>query len=90
MGNETFPIPYQKIPLLEELNRIRVNVYGYVDGEIYIFHVLDREEDDVINLLLIAKEERSHYVLIRNFSRFMRHRTKRKQAHYYCFRCLHG
>ena len=91
MDNISYPVAYQKIPIIEKMNNIRINVSGYEEDEITILYISEREDEDVINLLLLANEHhQQHYCLIRHFSRFMAHRTKHRQAAFYCYRCLHG
>ena len=41
-----------------------------------------------INLLLIADENKSHYVCIKDFNRFMCNKTKNKNKKYFCRYCL--
>ena len=41
-----------------------------------------------MNLLLIIDENKSHYVYIKDFDRFMFHKTKNKNKKYFCKSCL--
>ena len=41
-----------------------------------------------MNLLLVTNENKSHYVCIKDFNRFMFHKTKNKNKKYFCKSCL--
>ena len=41
-------------------------------------------------LLYLEQEERSHYVLITDFNKFMNHRTKNTHRRHVCMKCLYG
>ena len=41
-----------------------------------------------MDLLLLIDDDRSHYVYINNFNRFMFHKTKNKNKKYFCLSCL--
>ena len=41
-----------------------------------------------MNLLLIAKDEKKHYVLIKDFNTFMFNQSKHKNKKYFCMYCL--
>ena len=41
-----------------------------------------------MDLLLLIDNEKSHYVYIKNFNRFMFHRTKNKNKKWFCKICL--
>lgn len=75
----TYSVAFTQIPKIEEQNNIRIKVFGYEDGEIYILHVSKKTNIGVINLLLISDGENFYYTLIRDYSRFMS---------FYCYRCL--
>ena len=41
-----------------------------------------------MNLLLLIKDNKSHYVYIKDFNRFMFHKTKNKNKKWFCKSCL--
>ena len=41
-----------------------------------------------MDLLLVTDENKSHYVYIKDFDRFMFHKTKNKNKKYFCKSCL--
>lgn len=59
-------------------------------GHVTFIYISKREEEDAINLLLIATEEGRHYALNKDFSRFIGDCTKHKEAQHICFRCFHS
>ncbi|GBN25228.1 Zinc finger protein 568, partial [Araneus ventricosus] len=83
------PVPLNKIPIVERLNNLRINVFGYEENEVFPLYVSKRVDEECVNLLLIANEETQHYCLIRNMSRLLGDLTKHKTKHHYCYRCLH-
>ncbi|XP_035208985.1 uncharacterized protein LOC118183516 [Stegodyphus dumicola] len=89
LGKIQCPVPVTKIPVIERLNNIRINVFGYEDDEVFPLYVSPQENEDCINLLYISNEGGSHYCLIKNFSRLMGDLTRHKTCTFYCYRCLH-
>ena len=72
---------------------IRTSKYIYqIDNtpkkKLYTRHLSKHVSDKKVNLLLITEGERSHYVWIKHFSRFMA--SSHGHTMYYCFNCLHG
>ena len=41
-----------------------------------------------MDLFLVSNENKSHYVYIKDFDRFMFHKTKNKNKKYFCKSCL--
>ena len=41
-----------------------------------------------MNLLLITEETKTHYVLIKDFNKFMFNQTKHKERKHFCMFCL--
>ena len=62
-------------------------MFGYVNGLVYPVHVSDKKFEDCMDLLLIADENKSHYVYIQDFNRFMCNKTKHNKKHF-CRYCL--
>ena len=44
--------------------------------------------EDCLNLLLITENENKHYVLIKDFNKFMYNQTKHKERKHFCMYCL--
>ncbi|GBM36636.1 hypothetical protein AVEN_221915-1 [Araneus ventricosus] len=83
------PVPLNKIPIVERLNNLRINVFGNEENVVFPLYVSKRVDEECVNLLLIANEETQHYCLIRNMSRLLGDLTKHNGKHHYCYRCLH-
>ena len=45
--------------------------------------------EDSIDLLLLMDDDKSHYVYIKDFDRFMFHKTENKNKKWFCRSCLH-
>ena len=73
---------------IETKNNICVNVFGYKNGLIFPIFVSDQKFENFIDLLLVTDGDTSHYVYIKDFSRFMFHKTKNKNKKYFCKSCL--
>lgn len=92
-GSIRFPITLPEIKLFEKLNEgVSVNVFGVknkiITGPLYLTAA---EKERHYNLLLLEQREKTHYVCIRNMSRFIRSSlTKTKKQYFYCNRCIHG
>ena len=54
---------------------------------IFPIYILDQKFVDSMDLLLLIDDEKSH-VYIKDFNRFMFHRTKHKNKEWFCKRCL--
>ena len=55
---------------------------------IFPIHISDQKFKDSIDLLLLIENEKSLYVYIKDFIRFMFHRTKNKDKKRFCKSCL--
>ena len=84
----TFPVTIKDIDKIEKQNKINICVFGY-DGETYPIRISEANFPDHMELLWIEEGEKSHYVLIKDFNRFMYPYTKHKEKKYFCLRCLH-
>ena len=60
---------------IEIKNNICINVFCYENKLIYIS---DQKFENIMDLLLINDENKSHYVYIKDFDRFMFHKKKNK------------
>ena len=54
----------------------------------YPIYVSERNNNDVLNLLLITEGEETHYVLIEDFNSLMYNKTKHRERKHFCMRCL--
>ena len=51
-------------------------------------YISDQEFENSIDLLVVIDENKSHYAYIKDFDRFMFHKTKNKNKKYFCKSCL--
>ena len=63
---------------IEAKNNICINVFSYENGLVFPIYVSEQKFEDSMDLLLLIDDDRSHYVYIKDFDRFMSHKTKNK------------
>ena len=73
--------------IIEERFNINVNVFRY-ESKVFLLYVSKKSYEKVLNVLLISNEEKSHYVLIKDFNRLMYQRTKHQHEKHFCMSCL--
>ena len=83
-----FPLSQKHHNKVEKRNSIRINVFGYEDGQPFLIHISKETFEDQMNLLLITKDEKKHYVLIKDFNAFMYNKSKHKERKHFCMYCL--
>ena len=65
-----FPVSQKHYNKIEKQNSIKINVFGYEEKQSYPIHISKETFEDKMNLLLITKDEKKHYVLIKDFNFF--------------------
>ena len=83
-----FPVSQKHHNKIEKRNSIKINVFGYEEKQPYPIHISKEMFEDQMNLLLITKDEKKHYVLIKDFNRFMYNQSKHKERKHFCMYCL--
>ena len=83
-----FPVNTKQYNKIERQNEININVFGYETKKIYPIYISKEKYEDHMELLLITKDENKHYVLIKDFNKFMRHQTKHNEKKHFCMHCL--
>ena len=63
-------------------------MFGYENGLVFPIYVSDQKFEDSMDLLLLIDDDKSHYVYIKDFDRFMFHKTKNKNKKWFCKNCL--
>ena len=63
---------------------ICINVFGYGNRLVFPIYSLDLKFEDSIDLLLLIDNDKSHYVYIKDFDRFMFHKTKNENKKWFC------
>ena len=82
-----FPMKARDYEIVEERLNINVNVFGY-ENKVFPLYVSKKSNEQVLKVLLISNEEKSHYVFIKDFNRLMYSKTKHKDRKHFCMACL--
>ena len=69
---------------IEQKNNICINVFCYENYLAYPVYVSDENLENCMDLLLITDANKSHYVHIRYFNRYMFNKTKCKIIKHFC------
>ena len=83
-----FPVNVNQYNKVEKQNSIRINVFGYEEKQPFPIYVSKENFENQMNLLLIEKDGNNHYVLIKDFNKFMYQQTKHKERKHFCMHCL--
>ena len=83
-----FPLSQKHYNKVEKQNSIRINVFGYENRQPFPIYISKDTFKDQMNLLLITKDEKKHYVLIKDFNTFMYNQSKHKERKHFCMYCL--
>ena len=83
-----FPVNVKQYNKIEKQNTIWINVFGYEEGQPFSIHIYNERFEDQMTLLLITKYEKRHYVLIKDFNKFMYNQSKNKERKHFCMHCL--
>ena len=75
-----FPLDINDYEKIEDRFQIQVNVFDY-ENKVYPFK---KSYHLTLNLLLITKKDKFHYVFIKDLNRLMFSRTKHKGKKHYC------
>ena len=73
-----FTVQEKDFSKIEVKNNICINVFGYENELVFRIYVSDQKFEDSMDLLLLIDDDKSHYVYIKYFNRFMFHKTKNK------------
>ena len=83
-----FPMKAHDYEIIEERFNINVNVFGY-ENNVFPLYISKTSDEQVLNVLLISNEEKSHSVFIKDFNRLMYSEVKTKNQHkkHFCMVC---
>ena len=73
---------------IEVKNNICINVFSYENEMVFPIYVSDQKFKDSMDLLLLIDDDKSHYVYIKDFNRFMFYKTRNKNKRYSFKSCL--
>ena len=71
---------------IETKSNICINFFCYGNKLTFPIYISDQNFENLMDLLLIIDENKSDYVYIKYFDRFMFHKSKNKK--YFCKSCL--
>ena len=73
-----FSVREKDFSKIEEKNSICINVYYYENKPTFPIDISNQKFENSIELLLVTDENKSYYVYIKDFDRFMFHKGKNK------------
>ena len=62
-------------------------MFGYENELVFPIYVSDQKFENSMDLLLLINDDKSHYVYIKNFNKFMFPKTKSKNKKWFCRSC---
>ena len=74
-SNIDFPLDINDYELIEDRFNMNINVFGY-DNRVYPLYVSKKFDTQILSLLLITRDDKSHYAFIRDFNKLMSSSTK--------------
>ena len=83
-----FPVSEKYFSKIEKKNNIWITVFCYENGLTYPVHISHERSKNCMDLLMMTNENKSHYVYIKDFNRFMCNKTKCKNQKHFCKYCL--
>ena len=83
-----FPVSKKDYCRIERQNNICINVICCENGLTYPVYVSDQKFHNSMDFLLIKDENKSHYVYIKDFNRFMCNKTEDKNKKHFSKCCL--
>ena len=72
------PVQEKDFSKIEVKNNICINGFGYENELVFPVYVSDQKCEDSMDLLLLNDDDKSHYLCIKDYDRFMFHKTKIK------------
>ena len=80
-----FPVTVKQINKIEKQNNICINLFGYEEKQKFPIFISKEKFTDHMELLLITEDKKNHYVLIKDFDKFMFNQTKHEhRKHFVC------
>ena len=75
---------YEKI---HDRFQMQINVFGY-ENNVCPLYISKYSYNQTLNLSLITKKDKFHYVFIKYFNRLLFSKTKHKDKKHFCMPCL--
>ena len=73
-----FPVREKDFSKIQTKNNICINVYCYENKLVFPIYISNQKFENSMDLLLVTYENKLHYVYIKDFDRFIFHKTKAK------------
>ena len=67
---------------------ICISMFCYESKLTFPIYIPDQKFENSMDLLIVTDGDKSHYVYIKDFNRFMFHKKKNKKKKYFCKSCL--
>ena len=83
-----FPVQEKDFNKIEVKNNICINVFGYENRLVFPIYISDQKFKGSMDLLLLSDNDKSHYVYIKDFNRYMFHKTKQKNKKWFSKSCF--
>ena len=83
-----FPVWEKDFSKIETKNNICINVCCNENKLVFPIDISDQKYQNSMDLLLVIDGNKSHYVYVKDFDRFMFHKTKNKNKKYFWKYCL--
>ena len=87
-SNIIFPVSVKQINQIEKQNNIRINLFGYEEKQKFPIQISKEKYQNNMNLLLLNNDKKNHYVLIKDFNKFMYNQTQHQHKKLFCMYCL--
>ena len=83
-----FPVREKDFSKIEEKNNICINVFCYENKLTFPIYILDQKFENSMDLLRVTNGDKSPYVYVKDFDRYMFHKTNNKNKKYFCKICF--
>ena len=83
-----FPVREKDFGKIEKKDSICINVFRYKNRLTFPIYISDQKFENSMDLLLVIDENKLHYVYIKDFDRFVFHKTKNKNKKHFQKSCL--
>ena len=79
-----FPVKEKDFHKIEVKINICINVFGFKNELVFPIHVSDQKFEDSLGFSLLIDNDKLNYVYIKDFDRFVFHKTKNKNKKWVC------
>ena len=86
-----FPIKLDNIQKIEQANQLSISVFEWNTEDQCVDPLRHGCGNGTpIELLYLEEDKKAHFMLIKNFNKFMSHRSKHNGTMFFCLKCMHG